>query len=61
MYIIIWRHNTRESFVDVDSRGFINLFYNVEDAIESAEETLRNENVDSRSEWYFNYKIYKEI
>lgn len=59
MYIIIWKHDTRDAHIDVDSRGFINQFYTYDEAKKEAEETYRIENENSKSEWYFNYKIYE--
>lgn len=59
-YIIVWRHNTREPFIDSDSRGFIEDYPSFEEAKKSADEIEKNENENSKSEWYFNYKIYEE-
>lgn len=60
MYIIIWRHNHKEPFVGVDSRGFLETFYSHEEAETEAKETYERENSDGeRSPWYFNYKIYE--
>jgi hypothetical protein len=59
MYIIVWKHNTREPHVDVDTHGFIIQHYTYEEARQSAEETYKTENEFKKSEWYFNYKIYE--
>ena len=60
MYIIIWRNNHREPFVQTDSNGFIEEFYSFEEAKEEAEKILKNENENSMSSWYFDYKIYEQ-
>ena len=59
-YIVVWRNNTRSPFIDVDSHGFIETYGSEESAKESADEIEKNENENSKSEWYYNYKIYKE-
>ncbi len=58
MYIIVWRNNHREPFVDVDSRQFLESYYSYESAKEAAEEIVKNEG--GESPWYFDYKIYRE-
>lgn len=60
-YIIVWRNNHKEPFVDVDSRGFLETYSSYEDADENAKEIGKNENANEKSSWYFNYKIYKEV
>lgn len=60
-YIIIWRNSHREPFVDVDSRGFTEIYYSFEEAKKHAEEIQKNENEINKSPWYFDYKIYKEV
>jgi hypothetical protein len=59
-YIIVWRNNTRQPFIDTNSRGFIEDYPSFEKAKESADEIEKNENENGKSEWYYNYKIYKE-
>lgn len=59
-YIIVWRSTHREPFIDVNSRGFTEDYYTYEEAKEKAEEIEKVENEYSPSEWYFDYKIYKE-
>jgi hypothetical protein len=59
-YIIVWRNNTRDPFINYDSHGFIEDYPSFEMAKESADEIEKNENENGKSEWYFNYKIYKE-
>jgi len=61
MYIIIWRNSHRDPHVGMDSHDFIESFSDEESAREHAEETLKNENEDSPSPWYFDYKIYQEV
>jgi hypothetical protein len=58
MYIIVWRNSHREPFVDVDSRQFLESYYSYESAKEAADEIVKNEG--DKSQWYFDYKIYKE-
>ena len=58
MYIIVWRDSYREPFIQLDSHYFKDGFYTYEEAKASAEETLENEG--TKSEWYFDYKIYEE-
>lgn len=60
-YIIVWRNRYREPFVDTNPHGFKETYDTYEDAKASAEETLSTENENSQSEWYFDYKIYKEV
>ena len=59
-YIIVWRNNTREPFIDYNTHGFIEHYPSFENAKENADEIEKNENQNSKSEWYYNYKIYKE-
>jgi hypothetical protein len=60
-YIIVWRNNHRESHIDVDSKGFIEIYSSYENAKKAAEEIERSENEGrEKSPWYFNYKIYEE-
>jgi len=57
-YIIIWRNNHREPFVEQTDNHFLNTYSSYEDAQEAAENTIENEG--PKSQWYFNYKIYEE-
>jgi hypothetical protein len=59
-HIIVWRANTREPHVDTDSRDFIKEYESHQKAKETAEEIERAENEDSKSQWYYNFKIYEE-
>lgn len=57
-YIIIWRNNHREPFVDTtDDREFLNDFSTFEKAKASAEETIKD---NPNSEWFIDYAIYEE-
>jgi hypothetical protein len=58
MYIIVWRSTHKEPFVDVDSHQFLESYYSYESAKDAAEEIIKNEG--DNSQWYFDYKIYKE-
>ena len=58
MYIIVWKNNHRDPFVDIDTHDFLETYSSYEDAKEAAEKTLENEG--PKSQWYFNYKIYEE-
>tara|TARA_R110000772_G_C13062880_1_gene415474 strand:+ start:148 stop:348 length:201 start_codon:yes stop_codon:yes gene_type:complete len=60
-YIIIWRNNHLDPHIDVDSRGFKEMYNSFESAKQSAEEVLRTENESNRSPWYFDYQIYEEV
>lgn len=59
-YIIVWRNNHRDPFVDVDSRNFLESYSTFEEAEKAAKEIEFSENEKEQSIWYFNYKIYKE-
>lgn len=60
-YIIVWRNSHREPHIDLDSHNFKEEFMSFDDAKESAEETLKNENQTTKSAWYFDYQIYEEV
>lgn len=60
-YIIVWRNSHREPHIDTDSHGFRELYSDYQQAKESADEILRTENEDEKSQWYFDYQIYEEI
>lgn len=59
-YIIVWRDSHRGAFIDTDSHEFKESYSTYEEAKEMAEETQRIENQNEKSEWYFDFKIYKE-
>jgi hypothetical protein len=52
-YIIVWRNNHRDPFVDVNSHYFLETYSTYEQAKEAAEAIL--------SEDYFDYQIYEEV
>lgn len=56
-YIIVWRNNHREPFLETSDHGFLQTFENEEDAIEHAKSIIAVESKDSP---YHNYVIYKE-
>ena len=58
-YIIVWRNNHREPFVDVDTNEFKEEYSSYEEAKEEAEMVLKQEG--PKSQWYFNYAIYEEV
>lgn len=58
-YIIVWRNCHREPFVGTDSEGFIEEYPTFEKAKEEAEKVDAAENKFERSQWYFDFKIYK--
>jgi len=60
-YIIVWRANHREPFIGVDSHDFKESYYSFEEAKKSADEIQKNENEQSMSPWYFDYKIFEEV
>lgn len=60
-YIIVWRSTHSEPFVDVDSSHFIENYFSYGEAKENAEEIKATENAHNDSQWYFDYKIYKEV
>lgn len=57
-YIIVWKNNYREPFIDIDFKGFKETYPTYESAKQEAEKTLEQEGPNS--EWYFDYKIYEE-
>jgi len=62
-YIIVWRHRHRDPFVGTDSRmsgEFLEEYSTYEQAKEHAEATFQAENMESQSQWYFDYAIYEE-
>lgn len=59
-FIIVWRNSHRDPHIDVDSRGFIESYYTFDEAKETAERIMRDENEIESSPWYFDYKIYEE-
>jgi hypothetical protein len=52
-FIIVWRNNHRDPFVDVNSHYFLETYSTYEQAKEAAEAIL--------SEDYFDYQIYEEV
>lgn len=59
MFIIVWRHDHREPFIDTNSRGFIEQYSSYEEALNAAKEIVKNENENEPSPWYFNFEIYE--
>jgi len=57
-YIIIWRSNSREPHIDVDSHGFKETYSTFELAEQSAKETMEREG--DQSPWYFGYEIFEK-
>lgn len=60
MYIIVWAHNSTACHLDENSRGFMETYSSEEEARKAAEEIEERENKNSPSQWYFNFKIYRE-
>lgn len=58
-FIIIWRSNHRDPFVDTDDKYFKDEYASYEAAKEAAEKTLYDEG--PKSQWYFDYAIYEEV
>lgn len=58
-YIIVWRHNHREPFIETNDRDFMEDYSTYEQAKEAADETVANEGPQSK--WYFDYAIYEEV
>lgn len=60
MYIIVWKANTRDAHIQEDAHGAIETYPTEEAAREAALEVEKNENEHSKSQWYYNFKIYQE-
>ena len=53
-YIIVWRNNGRDPFIQTDSHYFVEEFSSFDDAKESADANLDDEH-------FQNYAIYEEV
>ncbi len=58
-YIIVWRNSHREPHIDMNSHYFKEEYSSYEKAKEAAETIIEDEG--PKSQWYFDYAIYKEV
>ena len=59
-YIIVWRNNHKEPFLDTNTNAFLETYSTYDEAKAAAEEIERAENSGEESPWYFNFQIYEE-
>ena len=52
-YIIVFKNNHREPFIDTDSHDFKESYSSFEEAKETSENIIEQQGSDS--EWYFDY------
>lgn len=60
-YIIVWRSNHREPFLESTDHGFKEEYYSYEDAKAEAERIQKIENEDTPSRHYHDYEIFESI
>lgn len=53
-YIIVWKHNSRDPFIQTNSHYFKEEFCEYQDAVDCAEANLDNEHFSS-------YAIFEEV
>lgn len=58
-YIIVWKANRRDPFIQTDSHYFKDEYSSYDEAKEAAQATLDNEG--PKSKWYYDYAIYEEV